>query len=240
MGVEPASSPRRRLARASHATMRPAAWRQRPGRRLAPSGSRGATRGPNAASRVAFWLLLALGCFAQKPSSENAPSRAPAPAHPPPESPSLPPPTLEEQRETPSLPRAAPESNAESGAGSGALAPAPPPPALGSDPKPAKRRAPAASAAPGEADRQRSERTLDDADGQRALELRERLNRSFRAGTPDCPSARDRKKAVCDLADQICQLIDRDPNVASVAEYCADAKERCAEAARRTSQRCPE
>jgi hypothetical protein len=92
------------------------------------------------------------------------------------------------------------------------------------------------NAAPGDADRQRS----DGAEGERASELRERLNRAYRASSPDCPSARDREKAVCDLADQLCQLIDRDPSVASVAEYCADAKERCAEAARRTSQRCPE
>ena len=70
--------------------------------------------------------------------------------------------------------------------------------------------------------------------------LRERLGRAYRAGSPDCPSARDRKKAVCDLASQICQLTDRDPNVASVAEYCSEAKERCTEAERRTQERCPD
>lgn len=77
-------------------------------------------------------------------------------------------------------------------------------------------------------------------DAARAPALRQRLERAYRAGSPDCPSARDRKRAVCDLASQICQLTDRDPNVASVAEYCSEAKERCSEAERRTQERCPD
>jgi hypothetical protein len=78
-------------------------------------------------------------------------------------------------------------------------------------------------------------------DAQRdAPALRQRLDRAYRAGSPDCPSARERKKAVCDLATQICQLTDRDPNVASVAEYCSEAKARCSQADRRTQERCPD
>jgi hypothetical protein len=73
-----------------------------------------------------------------------------------------------------------------------------------------------------------------------AGELRRRLDRAYSASSPDCPSARERKKAVCDLATQICSLTDRDPNVASVAEYCDDARRRCNDAGRRTSERCPE
>jgi hypothetical protein len=69
-------------------------------------------------------------------------------------------------------------------------------------------------------------------------QLMERLDRAMRSGAADCPSAETRKKAVCDLAGQICQLVDRDPNVASVVQYCADAKERCSEASRRTRERC--
>jgi hypothetical protein len=93
-----------------------------------------------------------------------------------------------------------------------------------------------------EAEDDRGEREIGGAANEEANPhaLRQRLDRAYRAGSPDCPSARDRKKAVCDLASQICQLIDRDPNVASVAEYCADAKDRCAEAERRTRERCPE
>lgn len=64
------------------------------------------------------------------------------------------------------------------------------------------------------------------------------LGRAVKLGAPDCPSAESRKKAVCDLAGQICQLVERDPNVASVAQYCEDAKQRCSEATRRTAARC--
>lgn len=75
---------------------------------------------------------------------------------------------------------------------------------------------------------------------QQPAALRAQLERAERAATPDCPSARERRKAVCDLAGQICRLTDRDPNVASVAQYCADAKQRCNDAERRTAQSCPD
>jgi hypothetical protein len=68
--------------------------------------------------------------------------------------------------------------------------------------------------------------------------LRQRLDDAVKLSTPDCPSARDRKQAICDLANQICQLVDRDPDVASVESYCDDARQRCNEAGRRTAQRC--
>jgi hypothetical protein len=78
------------------------------------------------------------------------------------------------------------------------------------------------------------------AEPQKPAALRAQLERAERAATPDCPSARERKKAVCDLAGQICSLTERDPNVASVAEYCADARQRCNDAERRTAQSCPD
>jgi hypothetical protein len=56
--------------------------------------------------------------------------------------------------------------------------------------------------------------------------------------TPDCPSARERKQAICDLAQQICQMVDRDPDIASVESYCDDARQRCSDAEKRTAQRC--
>jgi hypothetical protein len=68
--------------------------------------------------------------------------------------------------------------------------------------------------------------------------LRQRLDDVVKQSTPNCPSARERKQAICDLASQICQLVDQDPDVASVESYCDDAKQRCSEAERRTSQRC--
>lgn len=69
-------------------------------------------------------------------------------------------------------------------------------------------------------------------------QLMHRLDRAHGLATPDCPSAKLRKKAVCDLAAQICQLVDRDPNVASVTRYCETAKQRCTDASRRTAERC--
>jgi hypothetical protein len=54
----------------------------------------------------------------------------------------------------------------------------------------------------------------------------------------DCPSARERSKAICDLANQICGLLDHDPDVASVEGYCSNARQRCEMARRRTAERC--
>jgi hypothetical protein len=189
------------------------------------------------ACAVAALCLLALGCFTQKPSSESAPSAAPE-APPPgadvetaPPAPAAKP--AEENRERPSLGGDAPAR----GSGAGAAAPAPAPATAPLVPE--KPAAKARRQAQPEADQEGDDRAAgaEEAQGDR---LRQRLDRAYRAGSPNCPAARDRKKAVCDLAAQICQLIDRDPNVASVAEYCADAKERCAEAQRRTEERCPD
>jgi hypothetical protein len=74
--------------------------------------------------------------------------------------------------------------------------------------------------------------------GSSAELLMQRLGTAENLGTPDCPSARDRKRAICDLAAQICRLVDNDPNVASVVEYCSDARKRCSDAEHRIAQRC--
>jgi hypothetical protein len=68
--------------------------------------------------------------------------------------------------------------------------------------------------------------------------LMQRLGSAVNLATPDCPSARDRKRAICDLAAQICRLVDDDPNVASVVEYCSDARKRCSDAEQRIAERC--
>jgi hypothetical protein len=184
-------------------------------------------------------LSLLLGCYTQRPKSENAPSAAPAP--PPPASaiqtaPPAPQESLELKREEPTKGKDAAERTTGSSA-TGAAVPAPASAPLAPRQKAAGK---ARSAAPPETVQDRNDRPIVRAEGAAPSdELRQRLERAYRAGTPDCPSARDRRKAVCDLAAQICQLIDRDPNVAAVAEYCADAKERCADAQRRTEERCP-
>lgn len=185
-------------------------------------------------------LMLAVGCFAQRPSGEAVPSTAPEAPEPRSTQPLvLPPPAPNEAEERKGDSRAPGKDAAaerSTGAASPTAAPAPP--------RPQKQAAPKARGLPRpEAAHERSASEIGGAvtePDSEPGELRRRLDRAYRAGSPDCPSARDRKKAVCDLASQICQLIDRDPNVASVAEYCADAKDRCAEAERRTRERCPD
>jgi len=189
---------------------------------------------------AALGLVCGLGCFTQKPSHESAPSAPAAPAAAPPEpEPALdvaPPPAAADVMEQ--------KKSEQPPSSEHLVAPSPSAaPARRAAPAPAKpaSKSRASSASPeGAAE---SERAIgggaDDAERD-APALRQRLDRAYRAGSPDCPSARERKKAVCDLATQICQLTDRDPNVASVAEYCSEAKNRCSQAERRTQERCPD
>jgi len=86
------------------------------------------------------------------------------------------------------------------------------------------------------ADREADEKAKDGAGVPSSL--LQRLDNAVSLDTPDCPSARERRKSICDLASQICKLVDRDPNVASVEGYCDDARQRCNEAGRRTAERC--
>jgi hypothetical protein len=202
-----------------------------------PTRVRARARRPGAYALL--WLLMSVSCFAQRPSSESAPSSAPetpAPTTAPLAEPAPPPAPAEspepKRQQQPGSGKDAAERSTDTGR----------PPAT-APLAPQKSAAPRARSLPkSKAEDDRSEREIGGAANEEAnpRELRQRLDRAYRAGSPDCPSARDRKKAVCDLASQICQLIDRDPNVASVAEYCADAKDRCAEAERRTRERCPE
>jgi hypothetical protein len=178
--------------------------------------------------------LFGVGCFGQKPSGEGAPSTAPqAPPPPPPNPTAISSTPAPEKKGGAPLLQPPPAAPAESGA-SGAVQSAPV--RAGAANAARKARAPSASEAPkASADREESiagEPTQPEA-------LRRRLDRAYGAQSADCPSARDRKKAVCDLATQICSLTDRDPDVASVAEYCDDARRRCSEAERRTEERCP-
>jgi hypothetical protein len=184
-------------------------------------------------------LALALGCFTQKPSGESAPAApatTPEPAQPAEVAPAAPLPASESLLEPKT-------DEPASGEGAEPQRPAAAPSGTSTSRRraPAKPAAKARSASPEAAEE--SERAIggnaDDSERD-APALRQRLDRAYRAGSPDCPSARERKKAVCDLATQICQLTDRDPNVASVAEYCSEAKQRCSQAERRTQERCPD
>jgi hypothetical protein len=213
------------------------------------TGPRGAAPRRRASGRrtcvvAGLSMLLELGCFKQQPTDErppsapDAPARAELPAEPvllPPRGAEVSPPAAvssEQKRKAPADAKGEAERSS-SGAVPRAAASAPMSPQ-----KPAAK-ARSSARAEGAANEDRAiGGALSPAEPEAPAQLRERLDRAYRANTPDCPAARDRKKAVCDLASQICQLIDRDPNVASVAEYCAEAKERCTEAERRTAQRC--
>lgn len=179
------------------------------------------------------FLGLALGvtalcqaCLTKEPSRESVPTSTPSPAPMAPE-PAAP--------QAESADEGAPASEAPSeDVGGGApsqFAPAPP----GSSRAPSKPRARPTRAA--ESKRAESEESRNAA-LPRTQALVQRLDDAVGLGTPDCPSARNRKTAICDLARQICELVDRDPNVASVAQYCDDAKQRCSEAEQRTAERC--
>lgn len=72
----------------------------------------------------------------------------------------------------------------------------------------------------------------------RLLQLEQRLNAVRGGKGTGCSSARERSKAICDLAEQICQLVDRDPNVASLASHCNSARGRCRQATESTRRSC--
>jgi hypothetical protein len=192
---------------------------------------------PGAAVALALLLGLALpGCgkeaAREAPPQTGRPSEPapPPPAEPtPPAEPGVSPEMLDKDRAADEAPAAAPS--------------APPRPA--SKPAaPSGRGAPrAASPPPSKAARETApEGDLDFGVGGEApltpQLLYQRLDGLVKQSTPDCPSARDRKQAICDLAGQICQMVEHDPDVASVESYCDDAKHRCSEAERRTAQRC--
>lgn len=176
-------------------------------------------------------------CFTKEPSREETPTPASSSAPP---SPAPPAPSAESEKKE-MAPEQSNGGSARDLGDPGNRAPSPvaapsAPPRAQAPAKARARSAPKAAAegAPSDAD--------DALENERApsapRELMQRLSDAYRGGSPDCPSAQSRKKAVCDLATQICQLMDRDPNVASVAEYCEDAKQRCSEAQRRTAERC--
>jgi len=162
---------------------------------------------------------------AEEPEAETAPKTT-EPAPPPPAAPE------------PSELQLRQQSSDELEFGAGKAAPAKP-----AAPAAKKGRSPAAAqeaprrAAPSEGNAIDLDQPKDDGASPEAL--RRELSKAVDLSTPDCPSARERKQAICDLASQLCQLVDRDPDVASVEAYCSEARQRCNEAERRTAERCP-
>jgi hypothetical protein len=73
---------------------------------------------------------------------------------------------------------------------------------------------------------------------ERASALMEQLRSTRSVPAADCPGARTQRDTICALAERICRLVDRDPNVASIADYCSEARQRCVDAGRRTAERC--
>jgi hypothetical protein len=191
-------------------------------------------------ARLLLASLAASACTKEAPREPPPPAEEPQ-AAPAPE-PSAPPPP------TSVAPEAAGEQRLredESGApefGDGASQAAPAKPATPSS-RPSSRPAAKGRARP---DAPRKSAPSDNAAAGREKDddaspesLRRELSKAVDLSTPDCPSARERKQAICDLASQLCQLVERDPDVASVESFCADARQRCTEAQRRTAERCP-
>lgn len=192
-------------------------------------------------ARTVRGALLCLALSSNACLNERAPEAAPA--APPPRARDAAPPT---PPSTPQPPYATPPAGEEAE------------PAPAASPEPAtggpKRKATAPSAAPAPAkpsprrdnvpERRRAvaaEDAEEDAKGSDTASpeaLFEELGRIAELSAPDCPSARERNQSICELAARICRLVDRDPNVASVGDYCSEARRRCADAQRRTAERC--
>ena len=187
-------------------------------------------------------LALCAGCF-----TKEAPREAPPPAHEPsvappvsaspaPESPSPPPPS----------PPPPGESDGDFDFGMGPAARTPVKPGA----KPEQQRQPLddkkpksdarpRKAAPAPKAAAESKRELESgSDVARANALMEQLRSTRSVPAADCPGARAQRDTICALAERICRLVDRDPNVASIADYCSEARQRCVDAGRRTAERC--
>jgi hypothetical protein len=188
------------------------------------------------------WVALALlasasTCHQKEPAREAAPNLTPqklVPAAPEPN---------REEAESKKAESAAPAPPPAAADQFAARRPAPAPAASGAvSPQPAKRARERSSVAPerragGAADDREADEKGKGGAGVPSS-LLQRLDNAVNLDTPDCPSARERRKSICALARQICRLVDRDPNVASVEGYCDDARQRCNEAERRTAERC--
>jgi hypothetical protein len=111
--------------------------------------------------------------------------------------------------------------------------------------KPSSRVAPKKSARPpaptrseGAAPRAESKRAVDANDASAHAHALMQELRSTSQPAADCPAAREQRETICALAKRICRLVERDPNVASIADYCSEARRRCGDAERRTAERC--
>jgi outer membrane biosynthesis protein TonB len=179
-----------------------------------------------ARTRARLVLLAALAapsCLTKEAPRETPPS---APEAPPPPAVTPPPPPAPPEGEASEAPaRDTSQKKPSSQALPRKAAPAPSPAA------PEGAGAPKASA--------ESKRALDRDDAAaRANALMQQLRSTPSQPTADCPAAREQRATICALADRICRMVDRDPNVASIADYCSEARQRCADAGRRTAERC--
>jgi hypothetical protein len=172
---------------------------------------------------LVFCLAAAQACLSKEAPRETAPSPAPPPSTPP-----VPP--AEPATTTPAEGEAAPAPAADGEASKPASQLVPRKVA------PAPSAARPESAGPPKAEAKRS-LDVDDSVSQ-AGALMQQLRSTPSMPTADCPAAREQRATICALAERICRLVDRDPNVASIADYCTEARQRCADAGRRTAERC--
>lgn len=189
--------------------------------------------GPVRARATALVSMVALhACYAKEPARE---------ASPPPAQPAFEEPASQQPPAPPAAPPAPAADEAERGTGAAPGGMGAPAPRKDAPPKPSRsvelqerRRAGSALEESVTTPPKRSARIGE------PEQLMQRLGAAVDLATPNCPAAKSRKAAICDIAQQICELEGRDPNVASVAAYCEDARRRCAEAGQRVSERCPE
>lgn len=182
-------------------------------------------------------LALCAGCF-----TKEAPREAPPPAQEPSVSP---PPSAAPTAESPSPPPPPGASDGfDFGAGPAGRTPGAPAAEPERSRQPLDNEKPKSDARPRKAApapkaAAESKRELEGgSDVERANAWLEQLRSTRRVPAADCPGARAQRDTICALAERICRLVDRDPNVASIADYCTEARQRCVDAGRRTAERC--
>ncbi len=80
--------------------------------------------------------------------------------------------------------------------------------------------------------------TLSIGQAERELEATfSRLGEELRLSSPDCPSAEQFVDRICELAEHICRLAEKEDEPEELA-LCVDGRNRCAESRRRYSEKC--
>lgn len=108
------------------------------------------------------------------------------------------------------------------------------------DPSGYQQEAPAAGAYPGSTSPPVSEGRADASVLDRALQsLSSDLDRALSLSVPDCSYAALLRDQICELAERVCNLADRNRHVPDLAGRCAEGRESCTRATERVRASCP-